>query len=343
MRNDGYLNQSSLNQVIDSQSLTFMGKLLRSQAFWVTVAVAILIGILSVFGKDSEGNQVFFTTENFANITLNFSFIGIIAVGMTAVIITAGIDLSVGSVMGLAGIATGLMLFNGFSMEMGILAGLFTAMACGVVNGYLISYVGLSPFVVTLGMLSVGRSLALVVSNNKMFYEFGPDEDLFVEIGGGNTLGMPNALLVMLVLTLFLGFMLNFTAWGKHLYAIGSNESAARLTGVPVNAIKMSAYIFCSLTAGISAIMIVGWLGSVTNALGMTYELRVIASTVIGGADLMGGVGSAYGALVGSLLIELIRNGLLMAGVDPYWQGTFVGVFIILAVALEKFRGKNAG
>jgi ribose transport system permease protein len=110
-----------------------------------------------------------------------------------------------------------------------------------------------------------------------------------------------------------------------------------------VKAVKMSAYLFCSLTAGMSAIMIVGWMGSVTNALGMIYELRVIASAVIGGADLMGGVGSAYGALIGSFLVELIRNGLLMAGVDPYWQGTFVGLFIIFAVALEKIRSRRSG
>ena len=143
-------------------------------------------------------------------------------------------------------------------------------------------------------------------------------------------------------LTVFLGFMLNYTAWGRHLYAIGSNENAATMTGVPVKAVKMSAYLFCSLTAGMSAIMIVGWMGSVTNALGMIYELRVIASAVIGGADLMGGVGSAYGALIGSFLVELIRNGLLMAGVDPYWQGTFVGLFIIFAVALEKIRSHRS-
>jgi ribose transport system permease protein len=175
-----------------------------------------------------------------------------------------------------------------------------------------------------------------------MFYEFGPDEDLFVSIGGGSYFGIANSLVLMLILTIFLGFMLNYTAWGRHLYAIGSNENAATMTGVPVKSVKMSAYLFCSLTAGMSAIMIVGWMGSVTNALGMIYELRVIASAVIGGADLMGGVGSAYGALIGSFLVELIRNGLLMAGVDPYWQGTFVGLFIIFAVALEKIRSHRS-
>ncbi|MEK9761329.1 MAG: ABC transporter permease [Deltaproteobacteria bacterium] len=336
------MNDASLSKAIDSQTHSFGQEIIRSQPFWVTIAAIVLCFILTLTGT-TNGEQVFFTPENFSNIALNFSFIGIIAIGMTAVIITAGIDLSVGSVMGLAGIATGLTLSSGYGVEAGIAAGILTALACGLVNGILISYIGLSPFVVTLGMLSICRSLALVVSNNKMFYEFGPDEELFLSIGGGTHLGVANSLVVMLVLTIFLGFMLNFTAWGRHLYAIGSNESAATMTGVPVKAVKLSAYLFCSLTAGISAVMIVGWMGSVTNALGMTYELRVIASAVIGGADLMGGVGTAYGALIGSILVELIRNGLLMAGVDPYWQGTFVGLFIIFAVALEKIRSRRGG
>ena len=135
-----------------------------------------------------------------------------------------------------------------------------------------------------------------------------------------------------------MGLVLKYTSYGKHVYAVGSNKKAAELSGINTRWIEMSVYIISGLFAAISAVMIVGWMGSVTNALGMIYELRVIASAVIGGADLMGVVGSAYGALIGSFLVELIRNGLLMAGVDPYWQGTFVGLFIIFAVALEKIR-----
>ena len=123
----------------------------------------------------------------------------------------------------------------------------------------------------------------------------------------------------------------------------GNVAEAARLTGVPVDLVKLSVYMLSSLMAGISAILMVGWLGSVTNALGLTYELRVIASTVIGGANLMGGEGTAFGAFVGAALIEVIRNSLLLAGVDPYWQGAFVGLFIILAVLLERVRGRRSG
>lgn len=329
-------DSTSLDELVQQQGTTFQQRILRNQTFWVTVAVGLICLAMTLV------SETFATADNLFNVTRNFAFIGIIAVGMTAVVITAGIDLSVGSVMGFSGIVTGLVLTAGYSIWVGISAGLLTALACGAVNGYLIAFLGLSPFVVTLGMLSVARSLALVVSNNKMVYEFGPDEALFIEIGGGTLLGVANPLWMLLAVATVFGIFLKFTAWGKHVYAIGSNEHAARLTGVPVNLVKMSVYLFSSLTAGISAVMIVGWLGAVTNALGMTYELRVIAAAVIGGADLMGGVGGAYGAVIGAALIEIIRNGLLMAGVDPYWQGAFVGMFIVLAVMLEKIRSRQA-
>ena len=329
--------QASLQQIATQRESNALQKLAGSQPFWVTVSV---VGICIVMSMVSEA---FATGENFFNITRNFAFIGIMALGMTAVIITAGIDLSVGSIMGLVGIVTGLVLNAGFPLWVGISAGLLTGLACGAVNGVLIAYLQLSPFVVTLGMLSIARSLALVISNNKMIYQFGPDEELFFALGGGTTFGVAHPVIVLVVLTLLFGFIFNFTAWGRHVFAIGGNEQAARLTGVPVDMIKVTVYMASGLMAGVAAILLVGWLGAVTNAPGMTYELRVIASTVIGGANLMGGQGSAYGALIGAALIEVIRNSLLLAGVDPYWQGAFVGMFIILAVLLERVRGKRSG
>jgi ribose transport system permease protein len=209
------------------------------------------------------------------------------------------------------------------------------------VNGVLIAYVGLSPFVVTLGMLSFARSLAIVLSGNRMIYEFGPDGPTFKAIGGGSILGIAHPVWVLIIIAIVFGVILRSTAWGKHLYAIGGNEQAARLTGVPVDRVKLQAYIVSALTASIAAVLIVGWQGSAINALGTGYELRVIASTVIGGANLMGGEGGAYGAFVGAALLEVIRNSLLMQGIDSNWQGAFVGVFIVLAVLLEKIRGRR--
>ncbi|MBV9252556.1 MAG: ABC transporter permease, partial [Acetobacteraceae bacterium] len=283
----------------------------------------------------------FASMENFYNITRNFAFIGIMALGMTTVIITGGIDLSVGSVMGLAAIVAGLLLQSSYSWWLAMLAGLVAGFAAGAVNGVLIAYVGLPSFVVTLGMLSVARSLAIVLSQNKMIYDFGPDAETVFAIGGGQMLGIANPVWVLVLLTALFGLVLRQARWGRHLYAIGGNEQAARLTGVPVARIKFSAYVVSALTAALSAVLIIGWQGSAINALGTGYELRVIASTVIGGANLIGGEGTAYGAFIGAALIEVIRNSLLMAGVDANWQGTFVGVFIVLAVLLEKLRGRR--
>jgi ribose transport system permease protein len=312
-------------------------RLFASQPFWVTVALILMCAVMSAYQP-----AAFASADNFYNITRNFAFIGIMAIGMTAVILTGGIDLSVGSLMGLVGVVCGLLLQGEQHWIVAILGGLAAGALAGAVNGWLIAYVGLPSFVVTLGMLSVARSLAIVLSQNKMIYDFGPSGDTFNAIGGGAVLGLANPVWVLLILTAVFGFVFNFTAWGNYLYAIGSNENAARLTGVPVNRIKMQAYIVSGVLAALAAVMIVGWQGSAINALGQGYELRVIASTVIGGANLMGGEGGAYGALVGAALIEVIRNSLLMAGVDSNWQGAFVGAFIVLAVLLQRIRGRRS-
>ena len=312
-------------------------EMVRSQPFWVTVALALICVVMS------QVSDVFFTEDNFFNVTRNFAFIGIIAIGMTAVIITGGIDLSVGSIVGLSGIVTGLVLHAGHPLWAGIAAGLLTALFCGLVNGILIAYVRLSSFIVTLGMFGVARSLAQVLSENHMIYQFGPDEKLFFALGGGTIYGLANPFILLAVLTVVFMIVFRYTTWGRWVFALGGNENAARLTGVPVNRMKLSVYMLSALMAGISAVLLVGWQGAAINAMGTGYELRVIASSVIGGADLMGGAGGAYGAFIGAALIEVIRNSLLLAGVDANWEGTFVGLFIVFAVLLSKFRGMRSG
>ena len=311
--------------------------MVMSQPFWVTIALAIMCAVM---GKVSD---VFLTDDNFFNVTRNFSFIGILALGMTAVIITRGIDLSVGSIVGVSGIACAMVLNAGHSWWAGIGAGLLAAVACGFVNGVLVAYMNLSSFIVTLGMFAVARSLAQVLSQNRMIYQFGPDEKLFEEIGGGSVLGIANTFIVLLALTIVFMIAFRYTTWGRWVYAIGGNEHAARLTGVPVNRVKLSVYMLSGLMSGICAVLLVGWQGAAINAMGTGYELRAIASSVIGGTDLMGGAGGAYGAFIGAALIEVIRNSLLLAGVDANWEGTFVGLFIVFAVMLSKFRGMRSG
>ncbi|MXX77309.1 MAG: ABC transporter permease [Holophagales bacterium] len=301
------------------------------------LTVAALAGVMSFV------SEPFASADNLFNVSRNFAFIGLIALGQTAVIATGGIDLSVGSVMGLAGIVTGLVLGSGQPLALAAAAGLGCALLCGLVNGALVGYLRLSPFVVTLGMLSIARSLALVVSNNRMIHDFGPDEDLVLALGGGRFLGLANPVWLLLVAALGAAAWFRYSRLARHVLAVGGNEVSTRLAGIPVARVKLTVYVLSSLLAGVSAILMIGWLGAVTNALGQGYELRVIASAVIGGANLMGGEGGAFGAVAGAALIELIRNSLLLLGVDPYWQGAFVGGSIVVAMLVERVRrGRQA-
>jgi len=257
------------------------------------------------------------TERNLYNTTRNFVFVGIMALGMTAVIITAGIDLSVGSLMGLCGITVGLVMQSGLSIWLGFGACIGVALIVGLVNGALVAYLKLAPFVATLGMLAIARSAAMVISNNKMVYDFGPDQELFEWIGGEDTFGVPNPVWGLLIFTVVFWVAFRYTRWGRWVFAVGGNQEAARLTGIPVERVIVSVYVISSLTAALSAFLIVGWFGSVPNALGQTQELNVIAASVIGGASLMGGYGYAIGAPIGAALVEVIRNSLLLAGVEP--------------------------
>jgi ribose transport system permease protein len=303
----------------------------RQPAF-ITLAVLIIGVVMSLT------SEPFRSYDNLYNDSRNFAFVAIMGMGEMLVIITGGIDLSVGSVMGLVGIVTGMVLQAGYPFWIGAGAGLGVALLCGLINGYAIARFRLSPFIVTLIMLSVARSQALVLSNNKMIYQFGPDEKLFGALGGGSLFGVPSVVVVMAGLAVILTVALSHASWGRYVYAIGGNEQAALLTGVPVLPVKVSVYAISSLMAGVAAILMVGWLGSVTNGLGVGYELQAIAAAVIGGTDLMGGYGIPYAAVIGAALIEIVRNALLLAGVDPYWQGTFVGLVIAGAILLERAR-----
>jgi ribose transport system permease protein len=301
--------------------------------FWVFVAIVAACIFLS-FATDS-----FATSKNIFNITRNVTFTAIIALGMTMVIIIGGIDLSVGSVLCLASMMLAITMHAGYGLEIGITVAIVTSLAVGAFNGVLIAYLGFPPFVVTLGMLSIARSLAMVASNNTVVFEFGPDHARLLDLGGGAWfLGIANPVLYMIALAIIVGFILRWTKFGRHLYAIGGNEHAATLTGVPVRPIKVAVYMISALSAGIAGVIQTGWLGAVTTNIGTGMELQVIAAAVIGGASLVGGVGTAIGALIGAALIEIIRNSLGLLGINAFWQGAFIGGCIIIAVAFERVR-----
>lgn len=332
-------NQVSHAEIDDSitsrQEVSGIGAIIRTQPFWVFLAI-VAIGLVMSFVSDA-----FMTERNMFNITRNMAFFGIMALGMSAVICTAGIDLSVGSLLGLCAITLGLTMQAGWGIEVGFAVCMATAAIVGAINGVLIAYLGMAPFVVTLGMLAMARSIAMVLSNNKMIYDFGPDTDLFEWIGGESVLGVPNVVWVLIILTAVFWWVWRYSTWGRWVIAIGGSPQAAKLCGIPVERMIVSVYVVCSMCTGLAAFMFIGYTGSATNGMGVTYELNVIAATVIGGANLMGGVVYAFGAPIGAALVELIRNSLLLAGIPALWQQFFVGLFLILAVLLEQIRNRG--
>ena len=345
---------SALKDFIDQRThQTPLSWLISRQIFWVLLAALVAVVAMTML------TDKFASANNLFNVTRNFAFVGIVGLGMTAVIITGGIDLSVGSTVLISAMTTTHIMHAGRHITDALPAAMGAALIVGAINGSLIAIAGMPPFVVTLGMMSIARSIGMVMSNNALIYEFGPDQALLFSMGGGSQLldltflrfifpgvaplPIPNPLIVMVVLALITGFALRWTRWGRYLFAIGGNEKAAVLTGVPVKAVKISVYMFASLCAGITGFLEAGWLGSVTTGLGSGMELTVIAASVIGGANLAGGAGTALGAVVGAALIEIIRNSLTLLGISTFWQGTFVGSFIILAVAFDRLRNKDTG
>lgn len=324
---------TTLDDVIGkSQHRSWLSRAAGLQVFWVFLAAVlacIALGLLT---------DAFLTQRNLFNVARNFAFVAIIAIGMTTVIASGGIDLSVGSTVVLSAIVISVSMSSGMAFLPAAALALLAALAVGLINGLLIAYAGMPAFVVTLGMLSAARSLAMVLSNNKMIWEFGPQHDLLLWIGGGSTWGLPHPLYVLLLLAVTMSLVYRWTRWGQHVFAIGGNEQAAVLAGIPVRRLKVSIYMFSAFTAGLAGILMTGWLGSVTTNLGQGMELTVIAAAVIGGANLAGGEGTAIGAVVGALLIEVIRNSLILLGISTFWQGMFIGTFIVIAVGFDRFR-----
>ncbi len=312
------------------------------QTAYVTLAFIVICGLAATL----SGN--FITTGNLLNISRNFSYIALMSLGMTVVIITGGIDLSVGSVCALVAVCSMIVMRGVASSPLAvvpcatviipIIAGLVLAGAIGLINGLLIAFLDLSPFVTTLGMLSICRGLTYVITQGRGQAPSGPDVDTFFAVTNGHLAGLPVQVVYVLVAAAVFGLALHHSVWGRHLFAVGGSEPAAMRTGVRVNRVKISAYVLCSLAAGAAGILLAGWLGSAPANLASGYELRVIAATVIGGANLAGGSGGPIGAVIGSALIEVIRNSLVLGRVDAYWQDALIGLIIILAVLVDKLR-----
>ena len=295
-------------------------------------ALVLMILVLAVFIPQ------FRDIQNITNITRNFSFVGIVAMGMTCVILTGGIDLSVGSVWGMTAVIVAYLLTHGWPVPFAIFVSLLAACGIGLLNGLCITRLKMSPFVPTLATLAIARSFALIITHGRPISIFGDEYQSFLWLGGGDIFGIPNPFIIFCITALFFWILLSRTVWGRYVYAVGGNERTARLTGLRVDRLKIIVYILSALVAGIAGLVQYSYLSSVTADLGTGEELAVIAATVIGGANLAGGEGTILGTVIGAIILEVLRNGLLLFGIDPYWQGVFVGAVIILAVSIDYFR-----
>ncbi|WP_121747086.1 substrate-binding domain-containing protein [Streptomyces sp. E2N166] len=294
-------------------------------------ALIVLVVAMSALSGD------FLTADNLLNVGVQAAVTAILAFGVTFVIVSAGIDLSVGSVAALSATVLAWSATEaGIPVVLAVLLSVATGIACGLVNGFLISYGKLPPFIATLAMLSVGRGLSLVISQGSPIAF--PDSVSHL----GDTLGgwLPVPVLVMIVMGLITAFVLGRTYIGRSMYAIGGNEEAARLSGLRVKRQKLAIYAFSGLFAAAAGIVLASRLSSAQPQAAQGYELDAIAAVVIGGASLAGGTGKASGTLIGALILAVLRNGLNLLSVSAFWQQVVIGVVIALAVLLDTLRRK---
>jgi ribose transport system permease protein len=274
----------------------------------------------------------FLTVSNLLNIAEQTAIIAIIAAGMTFVIITAGIDLSVGSVLAISGVVMASLLQTGVPAPIAITAGIIIGFLCGVLNGLLITLGRLPPFIATLGMMSVARGAALLFTEGRPISGFS---DAFRFLSTGKLARIPMPVVMMLAVYLIAYFVLTKTRLGRYTYAIGGNEEATVLSGVNVKLYKTLIYGICGGLSGLAAILLTARLNSAQPIAGMMYELDAIAATVIGGTSLMGGEGNVFGAMIGALIIGVLRNGLNLLSISSFTQQIVIGLVIILAVLLD--------
>ena len=347
--------------MIPPQKTNGLHAALRFQEGGLVVVILLLGLMLTVFGgsverrvgfaTNAEGEKVpvmekqnkFLNARTLAQLAKDTSFIAIMSVGATFIIISGGIDLSVGAIYALASVL-GAMVFHRFGGEgassggilLGVLACLGIGAACGLFNGAMIVTLKVHPFIITLGTMAIFRGIAFVITKGQSIGEFpqGFRDLVLCEFKGLNL--MP--LIVMVAVAVIGGIYLTRMAAGRRVYAIGGNELASRYSGIRVERVKLAVFVFSGLTAGISALLSLGYYGAATSGDGQGYELKVIAAAVVGGASLAGGKGSALGALLGALLIQMISTGIVILGIDQNYSQIIIGTVVIIAVVLDQLN-----
>ena len=298
----------------------------------------ILAALVLVIVTMSFASDFFLTERNLTNVFAQSAVVGIAAVGATFVIITSGIDLSVGSSVALGGMVSAMLVNNGLNPILGVLLCIAVCALIGTGIGMAVAWVGLVPFIVTLAVLGMGRGLTLQLSEGESVYGLPA---AFTWLGGGQIGSIPVSIVLMLVVFLIGHIVLSRTTLGHKIYAVGGNRQAARLSGIRDKRVLCAVYAVAGLCAGLAALVLVGRIGAATPTAGEGLELQVIAAVVIGGTSLFGGRGNLFGTLIGVLLIGVINNGLTLLNVSPFWVQFIQGALILVAVLLDAFNQRR--
>jgi inositol transport system permease protein len=308
--------------------------------------VVILFGLVALLSALTNGT--FLQTQNLINVVRQTSVIALLGIGLTIVIISTGIDLSVGSVLALSAVvstslaqqpdATNLM-YPGLDVPVivAVLAGLGVGALCGFINGSLIAVFRIAPFIATLGMFTAARGAALIYSDGRPISKLDPS---FNWIGQGDILGIPVPIFLLIVVAVAAHIMLTRTRFGRYVYAIGGNEQAARVSGIAISRVKIGIYTISGLLAGLGGLILAGRIGSGNPTLGTGIELDAITAAVIGGASFAGGIGTVWGAVVGALIIGSLNTGLDILNVSPFAQQVVKGVIIVVAIIIDERKNR---
>ena len=299
-------------------------------------ALVVLVSLVLIF---SSLTPLFFTANNLVILTKHVALSAILAVGMTFTILTGGIDLSVGSVAGLSGIIAGyvITISHGGTIA-AILAAIGVALIVGLVNGLLVVRARVAPFIATLGTLYMARGAALLTSSGRTFPNLASKSNAFAIVGQGSLIHIPIPVWLMLLVYCIDAFIASRTPLGRHIYAVGGNERAARLAGIEVARVKVFTYLASAFCAALVGIIIASQLDAAHPATGESFELNAIAAVVLGGTSLSGGRGSVTGSLLGAFVIGVLADGLVMLGISEFWQISIKGAVIVLAVAIDQFQ-----
>ncbi len=310
--------------------MEYIKKLMRSTVMGPLVAFLLVVFLVSLT------TPRFLQVRNLSNVSLQVATVAVVSIGATLVILTGGIDLSPGSTVALVTCTLAILVKNlGLPLPVGILLVLILGIICGFINGFLSAYGKIPSFIVTLATMSIFRGLAFLITNGTPIFSVSPQLEL---IFYGKVLNIPLPFYYMIILYAVAAIFLRHTVLGRSIYAVGGNESAAKLTGISVNKTRLMAFIIAGLSASIGGVLLTAWLNSGSPNYGMELGLQSIAAAVIGGASLTGGIGSMVATLVGALTVAVVQNGLNLNAVPASWQEITLGIVIVLAVGMDMWK-----